>query len=73
MVIARVRRRLEAETPLDLQTRMAAEVADIPERVGLALEQRDDDGPARSEGEQGPLEELDEEFLVVANLTVYVC
>lgn len=51
---------------------MAGQVADVPERVGLALEQRDDDGAARGERQHGALEELDQQLLVVADLAVDV-
>lgn len=72
MVVARVRRGLEAEAPLDLQAGVAGEVADIPESVWLALKQGDDDGAAGREREQRAPEEVDEELLVVADLAVDV-
>ncbi len=46
VAVAGVRGGLEAEAALDLQAGVAAEVADVPQRVRLALEQRDDDGAA---------------------------
>lgn len=72
VVVAGVRGRLEAEAPLDLQPGVARQVADVPERVGLSLEQRDDNGTAGGKREQGALEEVDEELLVVADLPVDV-
>lgn len=76
MVIARVDSRLEAKAALELQPRVAAEVADVPEGVGLALEEGDDDGTLRGEGRggrgEGALEEGDEELLIVADLAVDV-
>lgn len=76
MVVARVRDHLEAETVLELEPRVAGEVADVPEGVGLALEEGDDDGAAAGEGRggrgEGALEEGDEELLVVADLAVDV-
>lgn len=76
VVVARVRGRLEAKAALELEPRVAAEVADVPEGVGLALEDGDDDGAAAGEGcggrGEGALEEGDEELLVVADLAVDV-
>lgn len=76
MVIARVRGGLEAKAALELQPRVAAEVADVPEGVRLALEEGDDDGATSGEGRggraEGALEEGDEELLVVADLAVDV-
>lgn len=77
MVIARVRVCLKSKAALELEAGVAAEVADVPEGVGLALEEGDDDGAAAGErgggrGE-GALEEGDEQLLVVADLAVDVC
>lgn len=72
MAVARVGRRLEAEAAVDLEPRVAGEVADVPEGVGLALEEGDDDGAPRGEGAEGVVEEGDEEGLVVADLAVDV-
>lgn len=77
MVIARVRVGLEAKAALELEAGVAAKVADVPEGVGLALEEGDDDGATGGErgggrGE-GALEEGDEQLLVVADLAVDVC
>lgn len=63
---------METKTPLDLQARVTSQIADVPKGVGLALEQCDDNGTAGSEAEQGAFEELDEEFLVIADLPVDV-
>lgn len=63
---------MEAKTPLDLQAGVTSQIADIPEGVGFALEQCDDDGTAGGKAEQSAFEELDEELLVVAYLTVDV-
>lgn len=77
VVVARISRRLEAKAALELEPRVAAEVADVPEGVGLTLEEGDDDGAAAGEGRggrgEGALEEGDEELLVVADLAVNVC
>lgn len=51
---------------------MTSQITDVPEGVGFALEQCDDDGSAGSEVEQGAFEELDEKLLVVAHLPVDV-
>lgn len=72
VVITRIRGRLEAKTPFDLQARVASQIADIPEGVGLTLEQCDDNGTTGSEAEQGAFEELDEQFLIVAHLPIDV-
>ena len=47
MVIAGVGRGLKAEASLHLEAGMPAQVADVPERVRLALEQSNDDGATR--------------------------
>lgn len=73
VMVARVGRGLEAKTPFDLQARMAAQVSDIPQGVGLGLEEGDDDGSSGGKGEHGTFEEVNEEFLVVAHLAVHVC
>ncbi|KAF4977356.1 hypothetical protein FZEAL_6128, partial [Fusarium zealandicum] len=57
---------LEPEAALDLQPRVAGEVADVPQGVGLALKEGHDDGGAGGQGGQGALEEGDEERLVMA-------
>jgi hypothetical protein len=62
MMIPWIRAGLELEASLDLQSRMASEVADVPERIGLAFEEGDDYGPAGSETWKGFLEEGDEEL-----------
>lgn len=72
MPVPGVRARLEAKAALDLEPGVAREVADVPEGVGLALEERDDDCGARRQGGDGALEEGHEEGLVVAHLTVDV-
>ena len=79
MVITWVHVRLKAKAPLHLQAAVPAEVAHVPERVGLAFEEGDDDTAAWGEwggggGARGcdALEEGDEELLVVADLAVYV-
>lgn len=77
VVIARVRVCLKSEAALELEAGVAAEVADVPEGVGLALEEGDDDRAAASKGGrgrgEGALEEGDEQLLVVADLAVDVC
>lgn len=51
---------------------MPRQIPDVPQRVGLALEQGNDDGPAGGQREQGALEEVDQQLLVVAHLAVDV-
>lgn len=72
VAVARERGGLEAEAALDLQAGVARQIAHVPQRVRLALEQRDDNGAARRERELRALEEGDEELLVVAHLPVDV-
>lgn len=72
VVVARVRGGLEAEAALDLQAAVPREVAHVPQRVRLALEQRDDDGAPGREGRDGAPEEGHEELLVGAHLAVHV-
>ena len=71
-MVTRIRARLEPEATLDLQAAMPRQVSDVPERVRLAFEQRDDDGAAGRKREHGLLEEGHEQLLVVPDLPVDV-
>ena len=51
---------------------MPCQISNVPQRIGLALEQRDDDASARSKrGLRGP-EEIHKQLLVVSDLPVNV-
>lgn len=74
-MIAGISSRLKAEATVYLKLRMAGEVADVPEGVRLALEERDDYGATGSEGggaSDSALEEGNDELLVSADLAVHV-
>ena len=48
--IPRIRLSLKSKARLDRQSRMSREILDVPERIWLGFEERDDDGAVGSEG-----------------------
>jgi len=51
---------------------MPCQIANVPQRIGLALEQRDDDAPARSKRGLRRPEEIHKQLLVVSDLPINV-
>ena len=49
MLVSRIGAGLELEAPFNLQAHMPCQISDVPQIVGLAVEDGNDDGSRRSQ------------------------